>query len=224
MTRPIAVLRPEPGNAATAARVEALGLVARRVPLFEVHPLDWAAPDPAAYDALILTSANAVSFGGPQLARLQSLPVLAVGAATATAAQAAGFDVIATGDGGAAMVQEMAMQRGLTPALHLGGRDRVLGAGGPVATSIAVYASVPRALSDEDRASLSGTVALLHSRRAAERLCQVVDESGLARATIAIAAFSSAVAVGAGTGWRADGVAETPNDESLLAVAQRLAD
>jgi uroporphyrinogen-III synthase len=37
MTRSLAVLRPEPGNAATAARIEARGLTAIRLPLFEMR-------------------------------------------------------------------------------------------------------------------------------------------------------------------------------------------
>ena len=65
MTRPIAVLRPEPGNAATADRIAALGLAAIRLPLFEVRALDWAPPDPAGFDALLLTSANAPRLAGP---------------------------------------------------------------------------------------------------------------------------------------------------------------
>ena len=39
MTRPLAVLRPEPGNAATTQAIEALGRRAIRLPLFRVMPL-----------------------------------------------------------------------------------------------------------------------------------------------------------------------------------------
>ena len=43
--RRIAVLRPEPGNARTAAAVEAMGFAAIRLPLFAVVPLAWTVPD-----------------------------------------------------------------------------------------------------------------------------------------------------------------------------------
>jgi len=102
MSRPLAILRPEPGNSATAGRIEALGLQAIRLPLFAVRALDWTPPDPADHDALLLTSANAVRFGGPHLADLLPLPVLAVGEKTAEAGRLAGFDVMAAGNGDAA--------------------------------------------------------------------------------------------------------------------------
>ena len=79
MSRAVAVLRPEPGNAATATRVEAAGLAAIRLPLFAVRALDWTPPDPAAFDALILTSANTPRLAGPGIDSLASLPVFAVG-------------------------------------------------------------------------------------------------------------------------------------------------
>ena len=119
MTRLLAVLRPEPGNAATAARIEALGLRAIRLPLFAVRALDWIRPDPATHDALVLTSANAIRFGGAGLAVIRHLPVLAVGPKTAEIARAAGFDVMAVGDGDAAALIALAEARGIDRALHL---------------------------------------------------------------------------------------------------------
>ena len=62
--RPVLVLRPEPGAGETAARARALGLEPIVAPLFAVRPIAWAAPDPAAYDAVMLTSANAARHGG----------------------------------------------------------------------------------------------------------------------------------------------------------------
>ena len=97
MTRTLAVLRPEPGNAATVARARAAGFATLSLPVFAVVPLAWDVPDPADYDALILTSANAVRHAGAGLDRLRVLPVFAVGARTAAAARAAGFDVAQTG-------------------------------------------------------------------------------------------------------------------------------
>lgn len=220
MTRPIAVLRPEPGNAATAARVESLGLVALRLPLFATHAVAWTPPDPMAFDALVLTSANAVRLAGPGLALLGSLPVHAVGAATADAANAAGLLVRTVGTGDAAALIETAATSGVRRALFLCGRDHMLQPGGVIARAMPVYAADPV---EVDVAPLSGAVALLHSARAARRLADIVDTAP-GRAAIRIAAISPAVADAAADGWGAIIVAPQPTDAALITTAAALAD
>lgn len=217
MTRPLAVLRPEPGNAATAERIEALGLKVVRLPLFEVRVLAWDVPDPAVHDALIVTSANTLRFGGAGLTALQGLPVLAVGQATADAARAAGFEVMLTGDGDAARLLDLAATAGVSRALHLGGRERTRPDIARIAASIAVYASEPLPLPDPD--AVYGTVALLHSGRAARRLGELVADRSRAR----IAAISRAAGDAAGPGWAATAIAATPDDAALIAAAATLA-
>jgi uroporphyrinogen-III synthase len=83
VNRPLLILRPEPGNSATRAAAQALGLDVLSYPLFEVRPLDWDAPDAAAYTGLLLTSANAVRMAGENLAQYADVPVFAVGSAAA---------------------------------------------------------------------------------------------------------------------------------------------
>jgi len=212
----LAVLRPEPGNTATAGRIEAAGARAIRLPLFAVKALDWVPPEPTDFDALLLTSANAVRFGGDGLDRLRTLPVLAVGAQTATAASAAGFDVMASGDRDAAALIATAWANGVARALHLGGRERGIEAGGPVARAIAVYASEALPIEPRELDALHGTVALLHSVRAANRLAELV---GARRSTIGVAAFSPAIAAAAGPGWASIAIAATPNDAALIEAA-----
>src|SRR3546814_7933926 len=51
----------------------------------------------AEFDAIMLTSANALLHGGPQLDRFKHLPAFAVGEATGEAAREAGFTVAAAG-------------------------------------------------------------------------------------------------------------------------------
>ena len=58
--RRVLVLRPEPGASATVERARELGLDAVAVPLFEIEPVAWEAPEAARFDGLLLTSANAV--------------------------------------------------------------------------------------------------------------------------------------------------------------------
>jgi len=217
MTPAFAVLRPEPGNAATTGRIEALGLRAIRLPLFEIRALGWTAPDPAGFDALLLTSANAVRFAGPESETLRHLPVLAVGARTAEVSRAAGFDVMATGRSDASSL--LSREHRFTRILHLGGRERSIDTGGAIAQAIAVYASEPLPVTPEALATLKGSVALMHSARAAIRLGALADEHGLSRSSIGIAAFSPAVAEASGTGWAWIATAALPNDKALIEAA-----
>lgn len=219
MTRPIAVLRPEPGNRATCARVRTAGAHALALPLFEIVPLNWTPPDPTGFDALILTSANAVRAGGEALAGYTDLPVYAVGAATARAAEAAGFAIAAIGNDDADALIAAAATNGVTRALHLGGRETGVVASGIIARSIAVYASEAIEIAPEPLHSLIGATALLHSARAADRLGMLVARHGIDPATIALAAISPSVAQAAGPGWGQVVIAAHPNDAALIAAA-----
>ena len=218
MTKPLAVLRPEPGNTATADRVEALGLQAIRLPLFAVRALSWTPPVMADHDALLLTSTNALRFAGLDLADLLSLPVLAVGEKTAETARQAGFDVMAAGNADAAAMLVLASARGLSRVLHLGGRDRAIEPHGPVTRAIPVYASEEVPVAAEWIERLRGATALLHSARAAARLGDLVEAHEIARSEIAIAALSPAVSAAAGTGWANIAIAAAPTDAALIAA------
>lgn len=221
MSRAVAVLRPEPGNAATVARVEAAGLSAIRLPLSAVCALDWTAPDPAAFDSLILTSANAPRLAGSHLDFFAHLPLFAVGAATAAAARARGLTVSETGESdGAGLVATMAA-RGFSRALLLAGREHALHDGGIIARSIAVYAADPLPVDARAIGGLAGNIALLHSARAARRFADIAGDT---RASIRLAAISPAVAEAVGPGWADVAAAPLPDDDALIALARRLAD
>ena len=213
----VVILRPEPGASATLARAEAMGVEAVAIPLFAVAPVDWASPDAGDFDALLLTSANAVRHGGIQLASLSSLPAYCVGAATAAAAEAAGLGIADTGKGNAADLAER-LPTDLR-FLHLTGRNH---RSVPAVTEIAVYDSVaidpPPSLD-----GLTGGVAMVHSPRAGARLAELVAERDEdARGKIAIAAISPAAAAACGTGWRAVQSAPVPSDAALLELAASL--
>ncbi len=216
MSRPVAVLRPEPGNAATCAAIVAAGGRAISLPLFAIAPVPWTPPaNLTGFDALLLTSANAARLAGPGLTRLAHLPVHSVGAATAAAARAAGLTVAKVGSGDAA-----ALIASLPPGirlLHLAGRER---ATQPGVTAITVYAADP--LVDIDTSALNGTVTMLHSARAAQRLAELV--APVDRAAIRLAAIAPAVAGAAGHGWARVESAPHPRDLALVALATALAD
>lgn len=224
MTRRVAVLRPEPGNAQSVARLHAMGLTPVALPIFTILPLDWEAPVASDYDGLLFTSANSLRFGGAGLMALRSLPVLAVGAATARASKAAGFDVIHTGTKDAAQLLAQAQATGKTRLLHIGGEDKTISAGGMIADSIAVYASRPSQIDRALLSDLAGCVVLLHSPRAAAHFAGLVDESAEKRSNFRIATISAAVAAAAGEGWAGVTIADAPDETALLNLAARLAD
>lgn len=222
MSRAIAVLRPEPGNRVTAAAIEAQGRHAIRLPLFEARPLAWDVPDPSRFDALLLTSANAVRHAGPGLSQLRDLPVHAVGDVTAEAARRAGFAVAATGDAGAEALVAQATALGVRHALHLAGRERTLEAGGIIAQVLTVYASEALPVTPHEAAKLAGAVALVQSARAGARLAEIVEPA--ARGDIALIAPSARAAAAAGDGWERIIVPPDFRGTALIDAAIALAD
>jgi uroporphyrinogen-III synthase len=219
--RRLVVLRPEPGGHATVERARAIGLEAFAMPLFAIEPVAWRMSDPSDFDALLLTSANAVRQGGAGLERLRTLPAYAVGEATAVAARDAGFEVVGEGNGG---VERLL---GSIPhdvrLLHLCGEHRTNTAATQAMTAVPVYRSVALPPSDGLR-SVEGQVVAVHSPRAGRRLAELVDQAGIDRASIRIAAISVAAAEAAGDGWAKREAAEAPDDAALLALAARLCD
>ena len=222
MSRAIAVLRPEPGNRVTAAAIEARGRNAIRMPLFGVRPMAWEAPDADAFDALILTSGNALRHGGPGLSALHRLPVYAVGKATADAALRRGFEVVFVGDQDAAALLAKAEAAGVHHALHLAGRERSIEATGIVAEVITVYASERR--TPEDAARLAGSIALVQSARGGLWLGELVDAQRLDRNGIALVSVSAAAAAAAGSGWERILVPGHKTSEALIDAAIALTD
>ena len=211
----VLVLRPEPGASATVERARKRGLDAVAVPLFAIEALAWDAPEASRFDGVLLTSANALRFAGEQLQSLRGLPAYAVGEATAQAARAAGFDIAASGDDGVERLLG-SIEGGLT-LLHLCGEDRREPVDAEQSiTPVAVYRA--REIEDPGLGDIAGSVALIHSPRAGRRFAELAGD----RSTVAIAAISTAAAEAVGSGWKAVEIAETPTDEALLALAERL--
>ena len=222
MSALVLILRPEPGASDTAGRARALGLDPVVAPLFALRPLGWAPPDPARFDAVMLTSASAARLAGGGMTSWLGLPCHAVGEATAQAARDAGFGDVRTGLGdGAALLEAMAAD-GIGAAFHPCGRDRI-----PLhhpkvdLLDLPVYAAdaADRLPAAACAALDAGALALLHSPRAAALFAGL---AGDARAGVRIAAISEAAAAAAGEGWRQVAVAPRPRDRALLELAARL--
>lgn len=224
---PVLILRPQPGGDATARRAEAQGFPTVVAPLFTIEAEQWSAPDPAEFDALFVTSANAVRAAGPQLEQYRKVPLYAVGCATATAARQAGFTDIVEGISDGSDLLQQAMADGMQRLLHLTGRDH-MAIGDPraeIKRHIVYRAEPVGRLPERALAALgAGAITLLHSPRAARIFAQLLGDAGSRRETIRLAAFSLAVARAAGDGWRQVAIAAQPTDQALLAAAARLCD
>ncbi|UVO55040.1 uroporphyrinogen-III synthase [Sphingomonas sp. SUN039] len=229
----VLIVRPAPGNEATAEAVAAMGLEPVVVPLFEIVPLAWEAPDPAIFDAVVMTSANAARHGGAGLAHFTHLPLFAVGEATGEAARAVGFGDVRIGLGDAADLADLVVQaeqgtvplgtvppqakRGQSPRgqslvqiLHLTGSDHRSIPTEASMTVVTVYES--RVLTPS--APLNADIALVHSPRTGSRLAALTSD----RASIRIVAISPAAAAACGSGWAAVHIADIPREHAMLAT------
>ncbi|WP_338243695.1 uroporphyrinogen-III synthase [Aurantiacibacter hainanensis] len=217
----IFVIRPEPGLQSTLQGARDMGLAAIGLPLFEVMPRRWDAPDADGFDALLLGSANAVRHGGAALERYQSLPVHAVGEATAEAAREAGFTVERVGEGGLQAV----LDANDTPTryLRLGGVEKVaLKPGIHTVAERDVYEVRPLPITGSSQVGLrtGKSCILLHSAAAARHFAAEIDRTGLDRGAIHLACIGQRVADAAGSGWASVESAPQPSDSALLALAR----
>jgi uroporphyrinogen-III synthase len=219
---PVLVTRAEPGNAATVARARDQGLDARAMPLFAAGAIGWRAPDPGDFDALLLTSAQALHLAGAELEKLAGLAAYAVGAATAAAAAAAGLNVAMTGPGDAqSLVDAMASSGKTSNILWLCGRERTaFNALGVRLVPLPVYAVDPVDPPSDWALLIAEPAAILaHSARGAARIAELV---GPDRGHLSLVAISTAAAAAAGQGWAAVTVTERPDDAAMVTAAYAL--
>jgi uroporphyrinogen-III synthase len=222
---PLLVVRPEPGNAATLAAAQALGLSAHGDPLFEIVPVAWTAPPAAHFDAVLIGSANVLRHGGAALASYAGLPAYVVGQATAEAARVAGFAVAAVGRGGLQGLEAHLVEDGRHRVLRLAGAEHV-----PLVIplestieTVVLYEARPKPLSTASAGLLSDDmVVMLHSAAAARHFTAECDRLSIARQTVALACIGPRVVAAAGDGWSSVASAERPDDTALLALAARM--
>ena len=220
----ILVIRPQPGAEATAKRVRAAGLEPVVIPLFAIEPLAAHSFVPSEFDALLLTSGNAVRAAKDAILGCGGLPVYAVGSATAAALEHIGVQAGYVGNEGVDQLLTVAESGGHKRLVWLAGEDR----SDPELpenielTVIIVYRSAALPLPpDFARIVLDCDAVMLHSARAATHFAQLCDELEIPRQLVRIAAFSRTVADNAGKGWADIIVAPAPNDTLLLSEMQR---
>ncbi|ATC33538.1 uroporphyrinogen-III synthase [Caulobacter vibrioides] len=194
---PVWITRAQPGAAATAERVAALGFTPIIDPLLSVEPI--VAPiDLSGVAALAFTSVNGVE-GFARCSARRDLPVFTVGAATAKAAQDAGFLLTRSADGDVEALEQLIADARPGAVLWAGAQapagDLVSGlrARGLEARGVSVYATVERAPSAATLSLFDAPLTVLvHSPRAARALADVV--TGRACAHLRLLCLSAAVA------------------------------
>jgi uroporphyrinogen-III synthase len=191
----VLVTRPLAQGEATAARLRKLGHEALVAPLLTIRRTGDPPPE-TSFDALVVTSSNAV---GALAAFDRTLPVFAVGERTASLVREAGFDAVLAGknDGEALAGLVGSTLSPRTHLLHVAGRDRksepgasLTQAGFAVDTFVAYEAVPVETLPiDLERALAERALdaALHYSRRSAETALALVRRAGCERALLALA-------------------------------------
>jgi len=186
------ITRAEPGAAATAARLESLGLEAVIAPALTLKPLD-AAVELDGVAALAFTSSNGVQAFAARSAE-RGLPVFAVGEVTTKAARRAGFADVTSANGDVSALARLIVS---TPpaglVLHPGPVQRagdLVGAlkrKGIAARTLSLYEAVGAdALTPEIATALAErtlSAVLIHSPRAAEVLAPLLAPFDLSEIT-----------------------------------------
>jgi len=192
--RRVLVTRPEPGASATAQALRSAGFEPVVLPLTGIRPLEIAETSLPAFDAIALTSTNAIRHI-PEWLRtsILTVPVHAVGAASAQAAREAGFANVIAGPGDAAGLAS-AISQTLAPGstvLYLCGKVRKpefeleLRSRGIRAVPVETYDTVPTDLADADMRKLDAGAlfaALVHSAEAAKALALLAKRPAAAHA------------------------------------------
>jgi uroporphyrinogen-III synthase len=225
------VTRPEADAARTAARLRQLGHDAIVSPVLEVRPTGAPLP-PGPFDALLLTSANALlAFPAGVPSDLACVPVLCVGERSAAAAGAAGFLAVTAAKGDGLALAELTRRKTRPGArlLYLAGTERKPDLEQALAdlslTVVGIYSAEPASglTAPAEHALLVGSVdAVLHySRRSAEAYLAICGARGLLPGALRPAqlCLSPDVAEAFGGQGRVDvHVASKPDEDALLGL------
>ncbi|ACV75784.1 MAG: uroporphyrinogen-III synthase [Zymomonas mobilis] len=225
------ILRPEPGATATAKRAEKVGWQVIKTPLATAISIPWSINESLSFDAVMVTSAQAIYHGGSELDKLKDYPLYVVGKATEAAARQAGFQHIVTAEGNGASV---------LCCLERDKRMRILRLCGEIYKDydyknfslkentqffikilyrMQNIASLPI---EACQALVENAIVLLHSSRFAEQFRLLLAKTDINPDRVQIAVISPAVAEQIGKEWRAMAIAEYPDDTSLLKAAASL--
>jgi len=230
------ITRPKEDAGPLALRLAEHGIASEIAPMLTIRQRSAAAPDLTGAQALLFTSANGVrAFVAASPAR--ELAVFAVGAATAAAAQEAGFESVVVAGGDVSTLAALVRNR-LDPAggrlIHVAGSAvagdlaGTLGAAGFEITRAVLYEAVPAtALSTDLRGALAeGRLdgVLFLSPRTAKTFVTLVDKGGLEAAYRTLHAYCLSAAVADAVRerpWGALSIAAQPTQDALLAIVTK---
>ncbi|MBR0898632.1 uroporphyrinogen-III synthase [Bradyrhizobium tropiciagri] len=236
----ILVTRPHPDSDATLAALRQRGFEALAAPVLRFEPLPFH-DDDADYDAVVLTSANALRALDLAASRLLRLPLFAVGAHTADAARAAGFDKVIVAKGDAVSLRDLVLARvkageleASATLLYLAGADLSRDLAGELSERglsvvtqttyrMAPVAAFPREVSDAFMANRI-TAVLHYSRRSAQAFLDAIRADGIEISALALpqCCISAAVAsVLHDAGATKVVVAARPDEAALLEALGR---
>jgi len=201
----VLVTRPHPDDEATARSLQARGFEVLRAPMLRFEALPFRDDDEAQYDAVLVTSANALRAVESQLKghRLLTLPVFAVGEHTADAARHAGFNRVTAAKGGAQALLDLVLKsvkakqlKKSAALLYLAGTDLAhdlageLGAHGLTVATQPTYRMVPASSLPRDvcDAFAAGRIAavLHYSRRSARAFLDAARAGGVEISALAL--------------------------------------
>lgn len=231
------VFRPRPDAERTARAIAEHGFEPVVAPLFEVVRLPGEAPE-GGFDAIVVTSGNAVPMLADGPAAWRDLPIFAVGARTATKVRDAGLEDARSADGDRNDLIELIRRTLPAPAklLMIAGRDRkedvpdrLREAGYEVTLWTAYAAEAVSALPAETQAALrqgKGDDAAMHySARGARTFIALAQAAGVAdealeltHVVISAATAEPLIAMGASTVL----VAEHPEEAGMLAALEQV--
>jgi uroporphyrinogen-III synthase len=239
----VLVTRPQPDAEATASALRAKGLEVLLAPMLRFEPVAFHDDADAHYGAVIVTSANALRGIEPHLAgsRLLRLPLFAVGAHTAAAAQSAGFHNVIPASGDAAGLRDCVLAsvkakelKKASTLLYLAGADLArdlageLGERGFTVVTHTTYRMIPVPnLPREARDAFAASrieVVLHYSRRSARAFLEAARAGGVEISALAIpqCCISGAVAlVVRDAGAAQVAVAASPDEIALFEALDR---
>lgn len=239
----VLVTRPQPDNEATAAALRARGFAVLLAPMLRFEPVAFRDDPDTDYDAVIVTSANALRAIESQLAesRLVRLPLLAVGEHTADRARRAGFTKVTVAQGDAAALRELVKESVRTrklkktgTLLYLAGADLSRDLAGELSAHglhvvtqttyrMAPMSGLPREVCEAFAAH--GIEAVLHySRRSARAFIEAARADGVEISALAVPQCCLSQGIAAvlrEAGATQVAVAASPDENALLGALER---
>jgi uroporphyrinogen-III synthase len=201
----VLLTRPHPDSEDSAARLRTRGIEVLLAPMLRFEPIAFHDDPKVQYDAVIVTSVNALRAIEPQLAesRLLKLPLFAVGEHSASTARRMGFRNVISADGDAAALREAVLKgvrakelRKKSRFLYLSGADLSRDLAGelgahrldvaPHATyRMVALSTLPREVCEAFAANRVQAV-LHYSRRSAVAFLEAVRREGIEISALAV--------------------------------------